>query len=259
LKAEFPQVDLIQLDVNQGFSGGANRGIERALALGAEYVHVIGNDTTLAPTAIRHLVTECEQRTDVGAASPLLLDPGEPPIVQFYRATIDREVAIHMHHHMGEPYREGEWPVTESEFIPCNALMFRARALEEVGLLDETFGTCWEDYDLCLRLHEAGWKYITVGHTTAAHIGSYTTGRSSPYITYYTVRNRLVCLRRYSPPDVWRRRGLDLLKSFRLQVRGYGWTNWACHKALLQGIWDFLRHVEGERRSNKPTRIPGQS
>ena len=259
LAAAFPEVDLVQLDVNQGFSGGANRGLERALEMGADYVHLIGNDATLAPDAIRRLVETCEGRPDVGAASPLLLDPGEPRIVQFYRATLDREVAIHMHHDVGIPYESRDWPLTESEFIPMVALFFRAEALRNVGLLDESFGTCWEDYDLCLRFHEAGWKYVTVGDATATHIGSYTTGRVSPYITYYTVRNRLICLQRYSPPDVWKRRWLDLLRSFRLQIRNYGWTNWRCHWALLRGFFDFARKVKGERGQREPAKIPGQA
>jgi GT2 family glycosyltransferase len=179
--------------------------------------------------------------------------------VQFYRATLDREVAMHIHHDVGLPYRDGEWPVTESEFVPCAVLLFRAQALREVGLMDESFGTCWEDYDLCLRFHDSGWKYITVGHATATHIGSYTTGRISPYITYYNVRNRLICLQRYAPSDIWRRRGLDLLRSLRQQVRAYGWTNWACHKAVVRGVIDFLRHVKGESDVAEPTKIPGQT
>ncbi|NOX49482.1 MAG: glycosyltransferase family 2 protein, partial [Gammaproteobacteria bacterium] len=158
LSTRFPGIELIQLETNQGFSGGANRGMERALEMGAKYVHLIGNDATLAPNTVSRLVAECEKSPQVGAASPLLLDPGEPKIVQFYTATLDRETARHFHHDVGLPYEVDKFPVVESEFIPMVALFFRASALAEVGLLDESFGTCWEDYDLCLRLRDAGWN-----------------------------------------------------------------------------------------------------
>lgn len=258
LEELFPHVTLIQLEHNQGFSGGANRGMEAALAMNPDYVHLIGNDSTMGAQTIGRLVAECEQRPDVGAASPILLDPGLPEIVQFYTATLDRDCARHEHHCVGQRYERGKWPVTESEFIPCVALFFRAEALCKVGLLDESFGTCWEDFDLCLRFHDAGWKYITVGDAPATHIGSYTTGRQSPYIVYYTTRNRLVCLQRYASPGVWRRRGVDLLRSFWFQIRSYGLTNLACHWAFLRGIKDYFFKVRGEQRTALVSSIPGR-
>jgi GT2 family glycosyltransferase len=260
LQERFPDVHLVQNLVNQGFSGGANRGLETALRMNPDYVHLIGNDATLAPDAISNLVAECEADPKVAAAGPLLLDPSEPDTVQFYTASLDRDQAMHHHHDVGQPYVRGEWPTVESEFIPCVALLFRARALREVGLFDESFGTCWEDYDLCLRLQDAGWKYITVGDATARHIGSYTTGRVSPYITYYTTRNRLVCLRRYSRDLHRLRRKLSLLRSFWGQVRMYGLLNWACHKAFLRGFYDyFFGGRDGEAMRTAPGKIPGVS
>lgn len=258
LKRAFPSIELVQLADNQGFSGGANRGLEKALALSADYIHLIGNDATLAPDAISTLVDECEKRPEVGAAGPLLLDPGKEQVIQFYTATLDRACAQHFHHHVGELYERGQWPVAESEFIPCVALLFRASALRKVGLFDEIFGTCWEDFDLCLRLHDAGWKYITVGDATAEHLGSYTTGRVSPYITYYTVRNRLICLHRYSSRMIWLRKGLYLMRTFWHQIKGYGLNNWACHRAFFCGVIDFLGNINGEKLNRSKTgHIPG--
>jgi GT2 family glycosyltransferase len=260
LQERFPDVHLVQNLVNQGFSGGANRGLETALRMNPDYVHVIGNDATLAPDAISILVAECERDRQVGAAGPLLLDPGEVEIVQFYTASLDRDQAIHHHHDVGRPYTRGQWPTVESEFIPCVALLFRAAALRKVGLFDESFGTCWEDYDLCLRLQDAGWKYVTVGDATARHLGSYTTGRVSPYIVYYTTRNRLVCLQRYSRDLHRLRRKISLLRSFWGQMRMYGLLNWTCHKAFFKGFYDYyFGRRQGEALRTDPGKIPGVS
>jgi GT2 family glycosyltransferase len=258
LQQRFPEVLLIQNPHNQGFSGGANRGLEKAIEMNADYIHLIGNDATLAKNAISILVAECERRPQAGAAGPLLLDPGEVEIVQFYTASLDRDQAIHHHHHVGEPYVRGQWPTVESEFIPCVALLFRAAALRQVGLFDESFGTCWEDYDLCLRLQDASWKYLSVGEATATHLGSYTTGRVSPYIVYYTTRNRLVCLQRYSRDLHRLRRKLSLLRSFWGQMRMYGLLNWPCHKAFFKGLYDYyFGRRQGEALRTDPGRIPG--
>ncbi len=258
LQQQFPAVTLIQNPHNQGFSGGANRGLEKALEMGADYIHLIGNDATLAPDAISKLVSACEQQPDVGAAGPLLLDSVRPDTVQFYTAQLDRDQAAHYHEHVGDVHADQEWPTVDSEFIPCVALLFRAKALRTVGLLDESFGTCWEDYDLCLRLHDAGWRYLMVGAATAVHVGSFTTGRTSPYIVYYTTRNRLICLRRYSRDLHSPRRWWSLLRSFIWYMRQYGLLNWRCHLALMRGFWDyFLRRARGEALRTRAGEVPG--
>ncbi len=254
LAAAFDGVELVQLEENRGFSGGANEGMQRALERGADYVHVIGNDSVLDESTISRLVAACESHPDAGAVSPLHLDPGEPQVVQFYTATLDRDTARHFHHQVGEIYDPRKYPTVESDFIPMVALMFRASALREVGLLDERFGTCWEDFDLCLRFRDQGWRYLTVGGATAVHIGSHTTGITSPYITYYTVRNRLICLNRYASSGYWWRNAGTLLRSFWFQIRGYGLTNWVCHRAFLHGCFDYFFRVRGEQHSSGSTR-----
>ena len=260
LLERFPGVRLVQNPSNQGFSGGANRGLETAIEMKADYIHLIGNDAVLAPDAISLLVAECERDSRAGAAGPLLLDPGEVEIVQFYTASLDRDQAMHHHHHVGQPYTRGKWPTVETEFIPCVALLFRAKALRELGLFDESFGTCWEDYDLCLRLRDAGWKYFSVGDATATHLGSYTTGRISPYIVYYTTRNRLVCLQRYSRDLQSFRRKLSVARSFWGQMRVYGLLNWTCHKAFFKGLYDYyFSRRQGEALRTDPGKIPGVS
>ncbi|MBT8422434.1 MAG: glycosyltransferase family 2 protein [Gammaproteobacteria bacterium] len=260
LQAEFPDLTLVQNAENQGFSGGANRGLEKALELGADYVQLIGNDATLAPHAIAALIAECESNTDIGAAGPLLLDAERPDTVQFYRATLDRDQAAHYHEHVGELHAAREWPTVDSEFIPCVALLFRGKALREIGLLDESFGTCWEDYDLCLRLRDAGWRYVTVGASTAVHVGSYTTGRTSPYIVYYTTRNRLICLQRYSRDCHSPKRWWALFRSFTWNMRQYGLLNWRCHFAMLRGFFDyFVRGSQGEALRTESGKVPGVS
>ena len=49
-------------------------------------------------------------------------------------------------------------------------LMLRAKAVEEVGLFDESFGKYFEDVDMCLRMARAGWQVMYHGATSAYHI-----------------------------------------------------------------------------------------
>ena len=64
-------------------------------------------------------------------------------------------------------------PDDEIYEIDCltGAFMFmRAEALNEVGLLDETFFMYGEDIDLCYRIKKAGWKIIYYGESKITHL-----------------------------------------------------------------------------------------
>jgi len=250
LAAAFPEIDVVVLPENRGFTGGCNAGLARALERGADYVFLLNNDTVVDPGAVSALVRELEARQDVGAASALILF-GDGKRVQFHTGIIDRDVARHTHPRSGEKVRSGDWPTTETQFAPACALMLRTAALRAVGTFDETLGTCWEDYDLCLRFEAAGWRLIVVGDARVTHRHGATTGRVSPYITYYMTRNRLICLFRHGRPSKMLARSLFLARSFWWQIKQYGLRNWECHRAFVKAWIHFALGVRGEGRAPK--------
>ena len=54
LRDEFPGLWLVETGANLGFGGGVNRGIEDALAHGADFLWLLNNDTTVAPGRSGH-------------------------------------------------------------------------------------------------------------------------------------------------------------------------------------------------------------
>jgi GT2 family glycosyltransferase len=247
IQERYPCIELVALPENRGFTGGCNAGLRRALACGADYIFLLNNDTVVDRTAISRLVRELEDRTDAGAATPLILFPGKERNVQFYTSVIKRDRAMHYRYPMKPiPVASREWPTVETEFAPACALMFRTAALREVGIFDEGFGTNWEDYDLCLRFTDAGWRLLSIGQAEVVHVGGATTGVTSPYITYYHVRNRLVCLMRHSRPCGILIQSLAIMAGFLGLVRRYGFTNFPCHWAFLKGSWHFFLGIRTE-------------
>jgi len=249
LKQRFPEIELVVLPQNRGFTGGSNAGMRRALELGAEFVQLYNNDVVVEPRAVSLLVEGFERHSGVGATSPILLgddsdDLREP--VMFYRGHLDRERARHDHDLVGTPYAGHEWPDTESPFVPFCATMFSASALRSVGYLDETLGTCWEDFDMCVRLADAGLRIMTIGSARVVHFHGKTTGRVSPYITYYMTRNRLICLFRHNSIATVMKNSPYIARSFTWQMRSFGLSNWACYHAFALGWRDFLLGRRGE-------------
>jgi hypothetical protein len=187
-------------------------------------------------------------RPDVGVVSPVLLAPdsdGKHEHVDFYRGNLDRELARHDHEQSGIPYASGNWPDTDSPFVPFCATMFRSSLLREVGYLDESLGTCWEDFDMCVRIADAGYRVMTIGSARAVHFHGKTTGRTSPYIIYYLTRNRLICLFRYNRLSTIVRRAPTIARTFGWQLKKYG-LDPASHKAFIRGCADFALGRRGE-------------
>lgn len=246
LEAEVPGLVSVQLPENTGFCGGCNAGLRKALELGVDYAFLLNNDTVVDPSATRELVRAMEERPEVGMASALMLYPGEDKPVQDFRADLHRDRASITRYGAGVPVSDEHRRVVETEFAPACAVMFRAEALRQVGLFDESFFTNWEDFDLCVRLADAGWKLVTVGTAEVVHMEGQTTGLESPFITYFSVRNRLVCLFRHGRPAAVVRNLPAVLRSLFRQVQRYGFGNWACHRAFARGVIHFLLGVRGK-------------
>lgn len=246
LRVDFPELVTVQLPENMGFTAGCNRGIEQAIALGADYVLLLNNDTIVHTAALERLVEAMEAEPMAGMASAVLLDPGEEKRIQFFQVRPFPNKAFGQHSFVGQPLSEDLRKTVETGFAPACAVLFRVSALREVGLFDETLFTNWEDYDLCMRLRRAGYRLLTVGTAEVIHAHGQTTGRVSPFITYFSVRNRLICLFRYGswPGILWN--APFLLRSLYRQMRRYGWGNLACHRAFALGLWHFLTGVRGK-------------
>ena len=67
---EFPDVELIVSEVNLGFAGGNNLGIDKALQIKSDYIFLLNNDTEIAPDGITKLVESAGRYNDLGAIGP---------------------------------------------------------------------------------------------------------------------------------------------------------------------------------------------
>jgi hypothetical protein len=248
LKEEFPDIEAVRLDKNRGFTGGCNRGIEKALDLGADYVFLLNNDTIVHPKAIDELVEAMESRKDAAMASAVILFPGDEQRIQCYQAFIDRDRAWISRPGENDALSGIHRRTVETGFAPACAVMFRRKALSEVGLFDERLFMNWEDYDICLRLTDAGWKLLTVGTAEVIHMHGQSQGTSSPFVVYFGTRNRFICLFRHG--SLWGilRNSPFIARSLYWKMRSFGLKNVVCQKAFMTGILHFVTGIRGETR-----------
>lgn len=195
----FPEVSVVSLDENRGFSAAANAGIE---ASDSELVALLNNDTEQDPGWLEALVRAADSHPDAGSFASKMLD------FQDRRMLDGAGDALRL---SGLPYRlghgerdRGQFESPETVFGACGAAaLYRRRMLEEVGLFDEDFFAYCEDGDLSFRAHLAGYECRYVPEAVVYHMGSASTGgkRSATAATLGT-RNSLSLLVKNLPLSV---------------------------------------------------------
>ena len=102
-------------------------------------------------------------------------------------------------------------------------MVFRSQALEQVGLVDESFFIYSDETDLQYRLHQAGWKIVYLPHLCTIHFG----GKSlSPWRRRHLVyRGKLLFFQKhYHPARAFLLRLLFAIVSLvKLPVWGLAW------------------------------------
>jgi len=196
IRERFPDVTLIETGENLGFAGGNNVGIRHALEIGADYVLLLNNDTEVSPDFLSRLVEAAEADSQVGMAGPTIYYYDRPEVIWSAGGEIDwRRGCTRM---VGLDERDdgqfGGAP-REVDFITGCAVLVRATALRQAGLLDERFFMYYEEVEWCVRTRRAGFRIVHVPQAHIWHKIAPSAQSDSPRVHYYMTRNRLLFLK----------------------------------------------------------------
>ena len=184
IMGEFPEVRLERLGWNSGFCIANNLLLARTTA---PYALVLNPDTVMFGGTLDRMLELMEERPDIGVAGCRLIQPdgtldhaakrsfptplgalahftglgrrpGAGRLLGQYRAT-----------ELGE-HENGEVDAVNGAFM-----VVRRSAMEEVGLMDETYWLYMDDLDWCYRFKQRGWTVWYEGSVTAIHVKGGTT------------------------------------------------------------------------------------
>jgi GT2 family glycosyltransferase len=238
IRTYYPEVRLIELPENRGFTGACNAGMEVA---DGEFVALLNNDTEADPHWAQAVVDGFSRYPDAGmiASRMMLFDERQKfhAAGDFYRVD-------------GLPGNRGVWQVDEGQFnreeyvfSACGgASIYRRRLLDEVGFLDDDFYFSVEDIDLGWRAQIAGYRCVYIPDALVYHKLSATGGGTTA--SYYVGRNTLFVLIKDYPGALWRKYGLRILR----QQAGIAvdalraWRGEAA-RARLRGMAAALRYL----------------
>jgi GT2 family glycosyltransferase len=229
-----PRLELLVNRRNEGYAGGNNRGIERALLLGADYIFILNNDTVAEPGCLRPLVNAMEFDCKIGiSAGPIRSTThGTSPTCGHY---INLYTA-----RSGTKISNGITGAIEVDYLLGAALMIRSRLIAQIGGFDESFFLMYEEMDLCFRARKSGLKVCFVPSPGITHLGQATIGRSRANFLYFYVRNRAWFIRRHGTLLHHFSFGIFSVCTLypRLLVGRVIRRDLASLKAVMRGIWE---------------------
>ncbi|GAB3718495.1 glycosyltransferase family 2 protein [Spirosoma lituiforme] len=193
--SQYPHLRYIRSEVNLGFTGGNNLGMQEARG---DYFFIVNNDTELSPTILEDLLAPFAERPDIGVVCPKIRFYDSPQLLQYagyspinmYTGTA---TAIGCNQTDMGQYDEPH----ATNFAHGCAMMIRRTVVEQVGRFAERFFLYYEELDWSQRIRDAGYLIYYQPTASILHKESVSVGQHSPLKTYYLTRNRILFMRRH--------------------------------------------------------------
>ena len=263
MQTAYPDVPLIALDRNYGFTGGYNRALSM---LEAEYYVLINSDIEVPEGWLAPLVAWMDGHPACGACGPKLRAYAQRTSFEYAGAAgglLDR---------YGYPFCRGRIMQKLEEdhgqydnpgpvlWISGACLLVRSSVWKALGGLDERFFAHMEEIDLCWRMQLRGWNVSLVPSSLVYHIGGGTLSNESPFKLRLNFRNNLLLLEN-NLPATFAAAGLSE-KQARRKARRRIFARKCLDGCsallyLLKGQWRFFRAVLDAHREYRKLRQPG--
>jgi len=174
------EIRVISNNKNVGFAAANNQAMLQAKG---KFILLLNPDTEVGLDSIQTLLKFAEQsEPEVGAFGPTISNYNGAFQRQSIRSLPTPRSALYrlfpwVGNILGNqpqpylPYKTAPSQPTKVECLSGSAMMLKASALDEIGLLDENFFMYGEDVDLCKRLIDAGWESWFVPSSPIMHYG----------------------------------------------------------------------------------------
>jgi len=229
LRTQHPEVQLLPLDQNHGFTTGNNLALPH---VDTPYFVLLNNDVEVHPDWLQPLVALMDADPEVAAVQPKLLAYQDRSRFE-YAGAAGGFVDV-----LGYPFSRGRlFDVTEVDegqyespseiFWSTGACMLvRKSVTDRIGLFEDDYFAHMEEIDFCWRAKNFGHKIMYHPGSVAWHLGGGTLPKTNPRKTFLNVRNSLV----------------TLLKNFPARQAWYKFF----FRLLLDGVWGLRALLSGE-------------
>lgn len=263
LKENYPQVQIIQNEVNGGYAKGYNDALTR---IEADVYALVNSDIEASEGWLHPIIEEFECNENTGIVQPKLLDFKDKSKFEYAGAGggfVD---------FMGYPFcrgrifmdlekDSGQFDDSANIFWASGACFFiRSELYHQLGGFDEDYFAHQEEIDLCWRVQNQGHNVKYVGASTVYHVGGATLRESHPRKTFLNFRNSLYTIaknvpKRYAVIVVFFRLVLDGVAGLKFILELRPVHTWSILKAHLSFYGHLPKMMKKRRKlSFKQTR-----
>jgi GT2 family glycosyltransferase len=177
LRSDWPEVDLLALPENLGFSKAVNRALEDLIGEPSiEAIFLLNNDVMVDPGVLSPLCETLNASPRVAGVCPLITYAEPPERVWYGGGSVSLWRGRVGHRHIRARTDRIPMEVSDTGYLTGAAALLSSECLCEVGLLDERFPFYAEDVDWSLRARRAGWRLRfdpggRVAHRVSASLG----------------------------------------------------------------------------------------
>lgn len=171
VRERYPEIKILCLDKNYGFSGAVNLGIRRCKT---PYVILLNNDTTVDPHYIEELVKAIEASPRIFSVSSKMLQMYHPELID---SAGDLYTLTGWGVCRGAGRPRSNYTKMDEVFSACaGAAIYRREIFKKIGLFDEKHFAYLEDIDVGYRAKIFGYRNLYCPTALVYHVGSGTSG-----------------------------------------------------------------------------------
>jgi len=191
----YPDAVIFRPGKNLGFAGGCNVGIEYALEKGCQYILLLNPDTRAEKDFLSPMLQIMAEYPDYGMLGPKIFYDNEKREIWNCGGKLNWWLGGQRSLLADPPDNEKVQPVT---YLSGCAMLFRSKAVKDVGLMDDRYFLYFEDVDYVQAMLKRGWNVGYVHDAELFHQVSATTEVHSPDYVYYFSRNRVWFMRKWA-------------------------------------------------------------
>ena len=167
IEEHYPEVKLIRLSENFGFSRAVNEGIRVS---NTEFIILLNNDTEATDTFIEELVHAIDGKEEVFSVAAKMLQMANPDKID---GAGDLYCALGWAFAIGKGRNKKYYDKERTVFSACaGAAIYRRAIFEIIGYFDEFHFAYLEDVDVGYRARIMGYRNIYTPKAVVYHVGS---------------------------------------------------------------------------------------
>lgn len=171
VREHYPEIEVLALDKNYGFSRAVNEGIRAAKT---PYVILLNNDTEPRPGYVAALVRALDEHPEAFSVSAKMIQMYHPELID---DAGDQYTVLGWAFQRGVAHSVKRYRKPARVFSACaGAAAYRREVFEQIGYFDERHFAYLEDLDVGFRARLYGWQNLYAPDAQVLHVGSGTSG-----------------------------------------------------------------------------------